>query len=230
VRIPVFIKTFILLFTLIGNQITLSQDYSWWNEKHNWDGVTPWQNYIILSPAYMGPNALPVPEARDGSLPRNTTFEFSLENHFSSGDKTINLYTNLYIPLFSKRAGLNISIVPFEHYKMDTITRDLRRARDYDGEGISGGDFYIGTFIQILKDKKFPDIVLSINMKTASGTNLAAARFTDSPGYHSEKILISKTLSSTQYALILLLVFIHGRYTAMITGKMMHFYMVLELI
>ncbi len=160
------------------------QDYNWWNVKHNWDGITNWSKYIIISPALMGPNALPVPNSKDGSLSHKTTLEVSLDNHFSHGDFTNNLYTELYMPLFSDRVGLNISIVPIEYYKIDTITRDLRRVRDVGGEGISGGDFYIGTFIQIVKNKeRFPDVLLTINLKTASGDNLSSARFTDSPGY-----------------------------------------------
>jgi hypothetical protein len=131
----------------------------------------------------MGPNAIPVPEIQDGSLPQYSELEICVDNHFSSGDQTANLYTSLYIPLFSKRVGLNLSVVPIEYYEMDTATRDIRRARDYDGKGISGGDIYIGTFIQLIKDKKFPDVLLTINLKTASGTGLSAARFTDSPGY-----------------------------------------------
>ncbi|HDR67963.1 MAG TPA: hypothetical protein ENN61_02805, partial [Bacteroidaceae bacterium] len=48
-------------------------DYSWWNEKHNWDGVSNWTDYLIITPAYMGPNALPVPDLTDGILATNTS-------------------------------------------------------------------------------------------------------------------------------------------------------------
>ena len=178
------IRKLLLHLLLLQSTFCLSQDYEWWNVKHNWDGVTPWRRYIILSPAYLGPNALPVPDIKDGALTPGAHFEFSLERHFSNGDKTENLYTKLFIPLFSDRVGLNSWIVPLEHYKMDTLTRDIRRARDFDGEGFSGGDFYIGTYIQLVKGHKhIPDILITLNMKTASGTQLAAARFTDSPGY-----------------------------------------------
>lgn len=161
-----------------------SQNYDWWTAKHNWDGVTHWTQYITLVPAYMGPNALPVPDSKDGSLPEKTILELAVENHYLIGDNTTNLYSKLYIPLFSKRVGLSVSIVPIEYYVMDTLTRDIRRSIEYDGKGISGGDFYFGTYIQIVKDRPIlPDILLTINFKTASGTNLAAARFTDTPGY-----------------------------------------------
>ncbi|MBN1952022.1 MAG: hypothetical protein JW801_12540 [Bacteroidales bacterium] len=164
---------------------TNAADYTWWNEIHDWDGVTPWVNYLTISPAFLGPNAMPVPDFREGILPENGSLELSAENHFGSGDYTRNLYTEFYFPLYSRLAGLHISYVPIEQYNMDTITRDLRAARDYDGEGFSAGDFYVGTSIQIIRDKKgFPDVMISANIKTASGTNLEAARFNDTPGYY----------------------------------------------
>lgn len=161
-----------------------SQDYNWWNRKHNWDGVTHWSKYMIISPAFLGPNALPVPDVNDGSLPGKASLEVSVEGHFSRGDKTKDMFTKLYFPLFSERVGLKLSIVPIEFYEMDTITRDLRKVRDYKAEGISFGDVYVGTYIQLVKNNDhFPDILLSANLRTASGGNLSAARFTDSPGY-----------------------------------------------
>lgn len=174
-----------LLFLLLLLSIEgYSQDHEWWNTKHNWDGITPWWRYIIAKPAFMGPNALPVPDIKDGAIPLKPHFEFALEGHFSSGDKTENLYTKLFTPLFTERVGIDISIVPLEHYKMDTLTRDIRRARDFDGEGYSGGDFYIGTYVQVIKNHdKLPDVLITINMKTASGTKLSDARFTDGAGY-----------------------------------------------
>ncbi len=176
-------KTFLVLFFL-NCFFCFSQDWKWWNDKHNWDGITPWTRYLILSPKYMGPNALPVPETKNGLLPDDIKFELSAEKHFGKGDITENLYTSLFIPIAKKKAGLSINIVPYEHYEMDTITRDIRKARDFDGKGTSGGDFYFGTNIQILNEtERLPDIMLSLNMKTASGTNYSGARFTDSPGY-----------------------------------------------
>ena len=179
------IKTILLFVVLIFHQyFCFGQDYQWWNTKHNWDGVTPWYNYIIISPKFMGPNALPVPIIKNGMISQNSYFSLGVNNHFLSGDKTENLSTELYIRLFSPRVGLNIEIVPIEHYKMDTLTRDIRRARSFNGEGFASGDFYIGTYIQLIQNvKKLPDVLLTINFKTASGYNLYDARYTDTPGY-----------------------------------------------
>ena len=160
------------------------QDYSWWNRKHRWDGTTPWSAYLILSPAYMGPNALPVPEVRDGSPPAAPFIEAGPELHLSEGDRTGNLYTRIYVPLFSDRAGIDLSYVPVEVYRTDTLTRDRRRSREYDAKGTSLGDLYIGTFIHLLRERDLlPDLMLTVNLKTASGTGFQAARHTDAPGY-----------------------------------------------
>ncbi len=164
--------------------LCFAQDYQWWNDKHNWDGFTPWCEYIRMSPGFMGPNALPVPTIKNGTVSQNAYFKFSLDKHFSKGDQTENLHAELYLPLFSERVGLKIDLGPIEHYKMDTLTRDIRRARNVTGEGYAVGDFYVGTYIQLVKHKeKFPDVLLTINLKTASGTKLSDARYTNAPAY-----------------------------------------------
>ncbi len=174
----------VLAFLMMQGLWGYAQDYQWWNEKHDWDGATPWFDYIITSPGYMGPNALPVPAIKNGTIAPHADLQFSLETHRSKGDKTENLHTALYTPLFTNRVGLKVGVVPVEHYRMDTLTRDRRRARNETGEGYAGGDFYIGTHIQLIEDKeKLPDVMLTLNLKTASGTKLSGARYTDAPGY-----------------------------------------------
>jgi len=198
-------RSFHICFLLLICTGAFAQDYSWWNDKHNWDGQTHWTKYMILSSAYMGPNALPVPEIKRGIMADKTLFEFALDNHFSSGDITNNLFTELFIPLAPGRAGIKMAIVPIEYYRMNTLTNDLRVSRDYDGKGFSVGDLYFSTFIQLLKDhEKLPDILLTVNLKTASGSNLEAARHTDSPAYYfdlsfgREFIISSQNLRSVR--------------------------------
>lgn len=143
----------------------------------------------------MGPNALPVPELQNGSLPQEATFKFAGESHYSSGDKTENLFSELYIPLYSKKVGFGIYGVPYEQYDMDTLTRDIRRSRDYNGEGNVFGDVYLATYIQLVEDHaKLPDMLLTINLKTASGGGLDAARFSDAPAYFFD-LSLGKTLA-----------------------------------
>ena len=186
------LKYLILLTWLLPFRME-GQDHDWWNKKHQWDGITSWTNYLIVSPSFMGPNALPVPEVQKGLLPKERSLELGIDGHYSKGDQTANLFTEFFTPLFSDRAGLKISYVPLEFYQTDTLTRDLRRSREYDARGTSHGDVYIGTYIHILREtEKLPDVLLTVHLKTASGTRFAAARHTDSPGYYFDASLGKK--------------------------------------
>lgn len=170
-------------FCLLQIQFVSAQDYEWWNNKHNWDGITPWQDYITTSPKFMGPNALPVPQIKNGTLSKQPYFQIGAEQHRAQGDNTSNLYSKFYTTLFSPRVAFSADVIPIEYYKTDSITRDIRRARNKNAE-VSRGDFYFGTYIQLIEDHhKLPDVLLSINFKTASGGNLANARNPDAPGY-----------------------------------------------
>lgn len=178
-------KLFCITLVVFGFQLHVcsQEDFSWWDQIHQWDGVTPWYNYLKFSPQYLGPNALPIPDLQNGRVAGKASFEVAADAHFSEGDKTQNAFMKLYYPVVHERIALEGYVVPVEHYKMDTITRDQRAARDRDGEGTAGGDIYFGTIVQLVKDKKFPDLSLRISLRTASGTNVSAARYTDAPGY-----------------------------------------------
>lgn len=176
----------IFLFIALFTSPAFSQaDYSWWNKKHNWDGVSSWSKYLTYSPAYFGPNALPVPEIRNGLIQKRINLETMSDMHLSRGDNTFNFFLKLDVPLFNGRVAIEAFGVPFEVYEMDTITRDERAARDRDGKGTAVGDLYLSTKIQLLRDhKQWPDLMLGITLRTASGNSLGDARFTDAPGYY----------------------------------------------
>ena len=158
-------------------------ELDWWTDRHNWDGHTAWFNMMTTSAAYFGPNALPVPIVKSGLVEQEYSFEFRPEAHLSKGDQTYDLFTSFIAPLGGV-ASFEVFIVPIEYYKLDTNTRNERLARNYNAEGHAGGDFWFGTNIQIIKNKKFPDIMVSAYFKTASGTNLSDARYTDTPAYY----------------------------------------------
>ena len=68
---------------------------------------------------------------------------------------------------------------------MEQETRFSRRIRTQDGRGFAGGDIQFGTLFQILTEENHPiDLLLSANVRTASGTKLRDARFSDTPGYY----------------------------------------------
>jgi len=172
-------------------------DFSWWNKKHNWDGVTPWSQYIVASPGLMGPNALPVPDVRDAYLEDSTSLLMRYDQHGGMGDNTQNIFTQVYVNVLPKRVSFVAWVVPIEKYETDSATRDQRFAREYSGKGIAGGDVYFSSLINILKERKYiPATTFECIVKTASGTNLANARYTDTPGYiftvHTSKKIYAK--------------------------------------
>lgn len=176
-----YLTLILIIISLIN--VRAQENYDWWVQIHHWNGITSWYQYLKLTPQYMGPNALPVPEVQKGITGDKANIELAADSYFSKGDKTQNLYTKLYYPIVPKIIAIEGYVVPIEHFKMDTITRDERAARDRDGEGTAGGDIYFGTIVQLVKEKKFPDMALRLSMRTASGTNVSAARYTNAPGY-----------------------------------------------
>ncbi len=175
-----------------------AQDFSWWNKAQNWDGITPWHQYITTASNHMGPNSLPVPQIKKGLISNDTEIEYGIFSHLSNGDNTQNFMLKLYLPLAKDKAALEIYGVPVEYFKMDFQTRDDRGCRDYDGEGFAGGDIYFGTILQLVgKKEHFPDVTLSLNCKTASGNNFRNARFTDTPGYFFD-LSFGKTFSKQE--------------------------------
>lgn len=158
-------------------------DATWWNETHHWDGITSWTQYIIYSPYYMGPNALPVPFSQKGSVKDQFELRMDFESHFSEGDKTQDIFLDCYIPLLKNKIALEFYGIPFENYKMDEPTVIERRARNRSGEGFAAGDLYFSTIIQVIRNQRIPDVALRMACKTASGSKLSDARFTDAPGY-----------------------------------------------
>jgi hypothetical protein len=176
-----FFAVLIIGFPIKG--IIAQDDATWWNETNHWDGVTSWTQYIIHSPYYMGPNALPVPFSEKGLVRDRFELRMDIESHFSKGDKTQDIFLECYIPLVKNRIALEFYGFPVEHYKMDELTVIERRGRDRNGEGYTAGDYYFSTIVQVVKDKKMPDMSLRMACKTASGSNLSEARYTDAPGY-----------------------------------------------
>jgi hypothetical protein len=181
----VFHKAVFFISLLLMNADLLAQeDFGWWVEKHHWDGITPWHQYMTMSSSFLGPNALPVPEIMNGQVDTAASLSVSFDHYSSQGDRTDDVFLKGVLPLFGNRMSVTMEVVPLEWYKMDTTTRDIRAVRTRSGEGSAGGDIYLSTYFQLLREKyHLPDIGLRISLRTASGTHLRDARFTDAPGY-----------------------------------------------
>ncbi len=176
-----FLSIFLLLFAALSFGQT---DWSWWNDTHGWEeGMPGWRNWIVTSPGYLGPNALPVPEVKRGFLTTKAEFELTASIHFHSGDPTQDISGRGYFPFAKGKIAVEVYGVMFEHYSYTDQIRDERFSRDEDGEGYAIGDFYFSTLIQLSKDRKFPNTLLRFAAKTASGGNLDGARYADTPGY-----------------------------------------------
>lgn len=173
-------------FFMISATLLAQGDYDHWIKAVNWDGVTPWENYIRRSPRFMGPNALPVPLSRYPRLGQQLQFESAVEMHRAPGDRTDNLFHQITIPMASDRVELSLQYRSIEWYSTSPEVRDNRRARDASGAGTSEGDVWIITAFQLVRQDKsprWPDLVLQISTKTTAGKNFENARHTNSPGY-----------------------------------------------
>jgi len=172
---------FIFLFLFGKGQ---NSDFTWWNELHGWEPGDPgWRNYMIISPGYLGPNALPVPIVKRGILDEHTEFEITGSYHFHSEDPTQDLSGRIYIPFAKNKIAIEVYGVIIEHFAYTEEIRNERISRIEDGKGVAYGDLYFSTLIQIFKDRKFPNTLFRFATKTASGDKLEGARHTDSPGY-----------------------------------------------
>lgn len=176
--------TILVFISLLSVIASAQEDWSWWNELHDWEsGMPSWRTMLTISPGYLGPNALPVPEVKRGFLTSETELELTASSHFHSGDPTQDLSGRAYIPFAKGKIAVEMYGVIIEYYNYTDEIRDERVSRDKDGTGTAFGDLYFSTLIQLSKDRNFPNTMLRATLKTASGSNLAGARYADAPGY-----------------------------------------------
>jgi hypothetical protein len=187
----------VLLFCVIHVAAQVAgSGFQWWNDVHNWQPGDPnWRSMMDISPGYLGPNALPVPDVKKGWLQSTTEIEITASSHFHKEDPTRDISGRIYIPFAKNKIAFEMYGVALEHYAYSERIRNERFSRDEDGKGIATGDFYFSTLIQVFRDRKFPNTVFRIAGKTASGFQ-DAARYTDSPGYFFD-LSFSKDISLT---------------------------------
>ena len=75
-----------------------AQSYTWWEETVHWDGVTPWERYVVFTPGFLGPNALPVPRVTNGSIDSINSFGLSGHFYFSNDDHTQDIALYALLP------------------------------------------------------------------------------------------------------------------------------------
>lgn len=178
------ILSLLILLPFIPKAQNGDDTWQWWNEMHGWEPGDPgWRNWMKITPGYLGPNALPVPQTTKGFIDDSTQIEITFSNHFHSGDPTQDFSARLFIPFANNNIAVEMYGVAFEHFAFSEEIRNERIARDKDGKGVAIGDFWFSTLIQLSKERNFPNTLLRVALKTASGNQLEAARYSDSPGY-----------------------------------------------
>jgi len=171
-------KYFILAFCFpLG---LLAQDLSWWVETHQWDKHTHWSSYMKLSPAFMGPNAFPIPFAE--KMIRKPEFDLRFSNHVNPGETSWDFYTRFALPLGNK-AALKLEINPIEYFEMDSAIRDERVSRDEFPKGYASGDLLVEMNALIFETEQ-TQLLFNVGLKTASGSQFRNARYTDTPAYY----------------------------------------------
>jgi len=162
-----------------------AQSYTWWEENVHWDGVTPWERYLVFTPGFLGPNALPVPRVTNGSIDSVNTFGLGGQFYFSNDDHTqdLTLYANYC--LVKNKVSFDAFWVPIEHFTMSYDLKTERRVfplHYYDRYG--HGDIHLNTNIQILNNQpKRIHVALRVGYRFPT-SQIGAARFTDAPGYY----------------------------------------------
>lgn len=176
--------TFIILWTGLSVTRCQSQDHYWWAENVGWDGVTHWSEYIQYGTAFMGPNALPVPELKDALLPKQHSIGFTTARHLMPGDQTTNLkLTATWIP--ASKISIDISYIPVEWYQTSHEVKTERKVFHtfYDSKKASG-DLIITSNYQVL-DRKNTTIALRWGFRFPTSSMQGAARYTNTPGYYA---------------------------------------------
>ena len=137
------------------------------------------------STAWFGPNANPVPEFTDATIPAKTTITLTGDYYFGHGDQTENGYAKIEFPLIPERVSFKVWSTILEHYQVTDQVSAERAMLDGNTSGKANGDIYFQTRILLLKENKnAPDIILNTTLKTASGTYQQYRRYFNTPGYY----------------------------------------------
>lgn len=190
------IKPGLTALLLLAAAIAAAQGPQWWADNVGWDGVRPYQQYLRLNPAGMGPHALPVP--RMHRMAWDTTSWFSGEGLYHHHSRETTLASRLSLQWAATAwFRLFIQVIPLEYYRTDHVLKTERRVfwQAYD-DRIAGGDFHVESLIR-LPPRWFGGLhsELRIGLRAPSGTHLGAARYTDTPGYHFD-LAASRKLGS----------------------------------
>lgn len=189
-------KRYVVLFFLLTGAGASAQTLQEWAQTVNWDGVSHWSKYIISSPKYMGPNALPVPFMGNGSVDSNSYVSATGHFHFSKGDNTQNIALYGNYCLVKEVVAVDIAFVPVEFYQMsDAVKKERRVYYTHYHSRQARGDVYLNGTVKLLKKwEKSIQLAIRFGFRLPSSNRLEAARFTDNMGYYAD-VSFGKPLS-----------------------------------
>lgn len=140
---------------------------------------------VRYAPAWFGPNANPVPEFTDATIPSLTQVELSGNYYFGFGDFTKNAFFRIEVPLLQEKVSIKLWSTLLESYNLSDEIMIARNIETGKNKGRVNGDIYVQTRILLLSEKtKNPAIILNSTLKTASGTGFKERRYFDTPGYY----------------------------------------------
>jgi hypothetical protein len=166
----------VLLIALVLFSFNAQAQFDWWNQIHNWDGATPWTQYMKYSHAYLGPNAIPIPTLQRSN---RSFFKSSSQMSLIENDSFLSLHNELHWD--RGHTQIHITHQSIEYYRTSTELRDHRISRDEDSEGVIAGDVLIDISTRLWESDR-EALWFTFHTKTAAGP-LPQARFTDAPGY-----------------------------------------------
>ncbi len=200
----------LLIALLLLSISALSQaqtDFSWWDALHNYPDAagSDRDRYTVISPGYMGPNALRIPVLRNGKIDNWLWSENTIEYHYGNGDQTVNIWNEFNIPLAKDKALLYVQSVPWEYFRVTEDIRNERRMQNFDGEGWTTGDTAFGVILRLANEdkSKWPNIAFRAHSKTTTGGRISDARFTDASMFFWESTF-SKTIIQTEESSLLI--------------------------
>lgn len=163
-----------------------AQTYEQWAQTVGWDGVSHWKKYMYTQPAYMGPNALPVPRLGNGSVDSNNYVTATAMLHFSKGDNTQNISVYANYCLVKDLISFDAVWVPYERYQTTLAVKQERHVFAqffYDKE--AAGEVHLNTNIQLLKKwRQHIHLALRLGYRFPCSSGFGAARYSDGPGYY----------------------------------------------
>lgn len=148
-------------------------------------GSGPWEPYVKLSSAHMGPNALPIPPLRWGGFRMRNEVDLTLNSFFASSDFTLNPEFRIQYTPLGGRMAFEIQWIPVEWFHYSESIRDDRNTWDDRTTGVVMGDLNLHTMIQVLTESSTrPGILMTVGVKIPTGQGLEFSRNTQALGYH----------------------------------------------